>query len=237
MTGLVAGYRLAGVTDTLPLFPLSTVLLPGAALPLHIFEARYRQLVLDLVNDVVPDRRFGVVGIRQGWEVGDDNVDSMYDVGCTAVLQQVQQLPQGRYDITADGEHRFRLLQIDREAAPYLMARVEWLPDTEPAEDPRLAPRLDAAARAAHERYHGTGLRGDRYDAPAEDTEVAELSYALAEDCVLSTEDRQDLLAETDPLARLRLVRRLLVREAEFLRELRAIPAPLTEFAEQSSRN
>ena len=135
MTGLVAGYRLAGVTDTLPLFPLSTVLLPGAALPLHIFEARYRQLVLDLVNDVVPDRRFGVVGIRQGWEVGDDNVDSMYDVGCTAVLQQVQQLPQGRYDITADGEHRFRLLQIDREAAPYLMARVEWLPDTEPAEE------------------------------------------------------------------------------------------------------
>ena len=129
---------MATVTDTLPLFPLSTVLLPGAALPLHIFESRYRQLVLDLVNDVVPDRRFGVVGIRQGWEVGDDNVDSMYDVGCSARLQQVQQLPQGRYDVSADGAQRFRLLQIDREAAPYLMARVEWLPDTEPADDPRI---------------------------------------------------------------------------------------------------
>ncbi|MBK0867294.1 MULTISPECIES: LON peptidase substrate-binding domain-containing protein [unclassified Saccharopolyspora] len=225
------------MTDTLPLFPLSTVLLPGAALPLHIFESRYRQLVLDLVNDVVPDRRFGVVGIRQGWEVGDDNVDSMYDVGCSARLQQVQQLPQGRYDVSADGAQRFRLLQIDREAAPYLMARVEWLPDTEPAEDPRIGPRLDAAARAAHERYHGTGLRGDHYDPPAADTELADLAYALAEDCVLSTEDRQELLAETDPLARLRLVRRLLVREAEFLRELRAIPAPLAEFTEGTSVN
>ncbi|MBB5071175.1 LON peptidase substrate-binding domain-containing protein [Saccharopolyspora gloriosae] len=225
------------MTETLPLFPLSTVLLPGADLPLHIFEARYRQLVLDLVEEVVPDRRFGVVGIRQGWEVGDDNVDSMYDVGCSARLRQVQQLPQGRYDITADGGHRFRLLQIDREAAPYLMARVEWLPDSEPAEDPRLTGRLDAAARAAHERYHGTGLRGDRYDAPATDLDPADLSYALAEDCVLSTDDRQELLAETDPLARLRLVRRLLVREAEFLRELRAVPAPLAEFAEQTSVN
>ncbi|WP_243793297.1 LON peptidase substrate-binding domain-containing protein [Saccharopolyspora gloriosae] len=225
------------MTDTLPLFPLSTVLLPGADLPLHIFEARYRQLVLDLVEEVVPDRRFGVVGIRQGWEVGDDNVDSMYDVGCSARLRQVQQLPQGRYDITADGGQRFRLLQIDREAAPYLMARVEWLPDSEPAEDPRLTGRLDAAARAAHERYHGTGLRGDRYDAPAPDVDPADLSYVLAEDCVLSAEDRQDLLAETDPLARLRLVRRLLVREAEFLRELRAVPAPLAEFAEQTSVN
>ncbi|MFR9731646.1 LON peptidase substrate-binding domain-containing protein [Saccharopolyspora sp. MS10] len=225
------------MTETLPLFPLSTVLLPGADLPLHIFEARYRQLVLDLVNDVVPDRRFGVVGIRQGWEVGDDNVDSMYDVGCSARLRQVRQLPQGRYDITADGCRRFRLLQIDREAAPYLMARVEWLPDTEPAEDPRLISRLDSAARAAHERYHGTGLRGEHYDAPDAELTPGELSYALAEDCVLSADDRQELLAETDPLERLRLVRRLLVREAEFLRELRAVPAPLAEFAEQTSPN
>lgn len=223
--------------DTLPLFPLSTVLLPGASLPLHVFEARYRQLTVDLLNDVVPDRRFGVVGIKQGWEVGDDNVDSMYDVGCSAVLQQAQQLPEGRYDITGSGERRFRLLQIDREAAPYLMARVEWLPDTEVEGESEHRRRLDASARSAHERYHGTGLRGDRYDTPDPDIDFADLSYALAEDCVLSTEDRQALLAETDPLARLQLVRTLLLREAEFLRELRAIPAPLAQFAEQTSVN
>ncbi|EQD88153.1 LON peptidase substrate-binding domain-containing protein [Saccharopolyspora erythraea] len=224
--------------DTLPLFPLSTVLLPGASLPLHVFEPRYRQLTMDLLNEVVPDRRFGVVAIRQGWEVGEDNVDSMYDVGCSAVLRDVRQLPEGRYDITASGEQRFRLLQIDREAAPYLMARVQWLPDVEPKKDSEdLRDRLAASARSAHERYHGTGLRGDSYEAPDDGTAVDELSYALAEDCVLSTEDRQALLAETDPLARLRLVRRLMLREAEFLRELRAVPAPLAEFAAHTSVN
>lgn len=224
--------------ETLPLFPLSTVLLPGTALPLHVFESRYRELVGDLLNEVVPGRRFGVVAIRQGWEVGDDNVDSMYDVGCSAVLDDVQQLPEGRYDITATGQRRFRLLQIDREAAPYLMARVQWLPDTEPAEDsPALRDRVTASARSAHERYHGTGLRKERADPPSEDTEFGQLAYSLVEDCVLSTEDRQALLEETDPMTRIRHARKLMLREAEFLRELRAVPAPLAEFAENSSVN
>lgn len=224
--------------ETLPLFPLSTVLLPGAALPLHVFESRYRELVVDLVNEVMPDRRFGVVAIKQGWEVGEDNIDSMYDVGCSARLDDVRQLPEGRYDITSTGEHRFRLLQIDHEAAPYLMAQVQWLPDTEPEHDSaELRERVTASARSAHERYHGTGLRKDDHETPAEDTEFAQLAYSLADDCVLSTEDRQALLTETDPMTRIRLTRKLMVREAEFLRELRAVPAPLAEFAENSSVN
>jgi Lon protease-like protein len=208
-------------------------------LPLHVFEARYRQLTVDLLNEVVPERRFGVISIKQGWEVGEDNVDSLYEVGCSALLDQVNQLPEGRYDITSVGERRFRLLQVDREAAPYLMARVEWLPDTDPerSEHAHLADRLAASARAAHAKYHGTGLRGDSYEEPSHDLELGELAYALAEDCVLSPEDRQALLEETDALTRLRLVRRLMLREAEFLRELRAIPAPLTEYAQHTSVN
>ena len=224
--------------DTLPLFPLSTVLLPGASLPLHIFEPRYRQLTVDLVNEVVPDRRFGVLGIKQGWEVGEDNVESMHDIGCSALMEQVRQLPEGRYDITSTGEQRFRLLEVDHEAAPYLMAKVEWLPDSKPAHDSEQRRELLAtSARAAHERYHGTGLRGDRYEPPPDDVAIADLAYTLADDCVLSVDDRQSLLAETDPLARLRMVRKLMLREAEFLRELRAVPAPLTEFAEKTSVN
>lgn len=224
--------------DVLPLFPLGSALLPGGHLPLHIFEPRYRQLVTDLVGEELPDRRFGVVGIRQGWEVGEDNVDSMYDVGCSALLDQVRQLPGGRYDISAAGERRFRLLQIDRTAAPYLMAEVDWLPDTAPEHDsPARREHLITAARAAHQRYHETGLRGGRRDVPTEDADAAALSYLLADDCVLTVEDRQELLAETDPLERLRNIRRLLLREAEFLRELRAVPAPLTEFAQHASVN
>lgn len=224
--------------DVLPLFPLGSVLLPGGHLPLHVFEPRYRQLVEDLVGEAVPDRRFGVVAIKQGWEVGEDNVDSMYDVGCSAVLDQVRQLPGGRYDVSAAGERRFRLLQIDRSAAPYLVAKVQWLPDTEPADDsPARREHLTTAARAAHQRYHATGLRGGSRETPGADADAAALSYLLADDCVLTVEDRQDLLAETDPLVRLRNVRRLLLREAEFLRELRAVPAPLAEFAQRTSAN
>ncbi|GAB3682685.1 LON peptidase substrate-binding domain-containing protein [Saccharopolyspora tripterygii] len=224
--------------DTLPLFPLGSVLLPGGRLPLNIFEPRYRDLVQDLLNEDLPDRRFGVVTIRQGWEVGEDNVDSMYDVGCTAVLDQAKQLPGGRYEATAFGERRFRLLQIDHESASYLLARVQWLPDTEPEQDaPGRRERLTAAARDAHQRYHASGLREGPREEPGEAADSADLSYLLADDCVLTTEDRQDLLEETDPLIRLRNVRKLLLREAEFLRELRAVPAPLAEFAQQPSLN
>ncbi|NYH78051.1 hypothetical protein FHR84_001373 [Actinopolyspora biskrensis] len=226
------------MTETLPLFPLGNVLLPGGSLPLHIFEARYRQLVQDLVNEVVPGRRFGVVGIRQGWEVGEDNVDAMYDVGCSARMGEIQQLPEGRYDTTSSGEHRFRLLQLDTEAAPYLMARVEWLPDTEPDQDSeQLRDRLAASARAAHERYLATGLRVEGSTSPPEDADTADLAYGLAESCVLSPDDRQNLLAETDPLLRLRRVRSLINRETEFVRRLRAVPAQLSEFAEHAGHN
>ncbi|MGP4018084.1 LON peptidase substrate-binding domain-containing protein [Saccharopolyspora sp. 5N708] len=224
--------------DMLPLFPLGTVLLPGGHLPLHIFEPRYRQLVTDLVHEDLPDRLFGVVAIRQGWEVGEDNVDSMYDVGCSARLDQVRQLPGGRYDVSAAGERRFRLLQIDRSAAPYLMANIQWLPDTTPEDDsPARREHLTTAARSAYQRYHATGLRGGPREMPGADADAPELSYLLADDCVLTVEDRQELLTETDPLVRLRNIRRLLLREAEFLRELRAVPAPLTEFAQQTSVN
>lgn len=224
--------------DTLPLFPLGSVLLPGGDLPLHVFEARYRKLVQDLLNEELPDRRFGVVAIRQGWEVGEDNVDSMYDVGCTAIMDNVRQLAGDRYDVTARGERRFRLLQIDNESAPYLLAHVQWLPDATPEPDnPARRERLTAAAWEAHERYHSAGLRGSTRRTPDPETDPADLPYALADDCVLSVEDRQDMLAETDPMVRLRDLRRLLLRESQFLRELRAVPAPLAEFAQQPSPN
>lgn len=221
----------------LPLFPLGSVVLPGSSLPLQIFEPRYRQLTTDLMEGTVPDRRFGVIAIRQGWEVGENNVDALYEVGCSVRVRQVRQLPAGRFALTADGEQRFQLLDVDRESAPYLIGTVRWLPDTQP--DPDSGPlqrQLAASALAAHHRYHHSGPRRAAYRTP-QDTAVDTLAYELAESCVLSAEDRQDLLAETDPLARLRLVRGLLLRESEFLRTLRAIPAPLQEFAQDSGTN
>ena len=92
------------VVASLPLFPLSTVLMPGAPLPLHIFEPRYRQLTVDLVTGVVPDKQFGVVAVREGWTPDDDgDRRGLHRVGCTAELLDARRLPDGRFDIVTRG--------------------------------------------------------------------------------------------------------------------------------------
>lgn len=226
------------MTSTLPLFPLGTVLLPGASLPLHVFEPRYRQLTVDLVTGAVPDRCFGVVAIRQGWEVGAENAESLHEVGCSAVLKEARRLPDGRFDLTTLGGRRFRLLSVEEDSAPYLVGEVEWLPDSpSPTAVREVLPLLADSARAAHGRYREAAWERDEWTPPAADTTYEDLAYALASDCMLTLEDRQRLLEETDPARRLRLVRRMLHREAGILRALRAVPAPLSELGQLPHRN
>jgi uncharacterized protein len=221
------------VTTTLPLFPLGTVLLPGALLPLHVFEPRYRQLTVDLVTGAVPDRSFGVVAIRQGWEVGEENVAALHDVGCSAVLQTANRLPDGRFDLTTVGGSRFRLLSVDASSAPYLVGEVEWLPDTAaPPEVEALLPLLTESAQAAYNRYREAALL-DGKPAPTTD----DLAYHLAGECLLTLEDRQRLLEETSLPRRLRLIRQILHREAGILSTLHAVPAPLSELGPLPHRN
>jgi Lon protease-like protein len=227
------------VADTLPLFPLATVLLPGASLPLHIFEARYRRLTTDLVTGELPGRSFGVVAIRPGWSTNDVEAAGLHEYGCTAVLRQVHRLPDGRFDITTDGERRFRILDIDASTAPYLIANIEWVPDAEPAEPDataELSP-LVRAAREAHRHYCATAWRREDWHEPPDDADPRILAHLLAADCLLALEDRQNLLEETRPAHRLRLIRQMLLCEAEFLRTLRAVPVPFTQFAAEPSRN
>ena len=116
--------------EMLPLFPLGVVLYPGMLLPLHIFEERYRQLVRDLL-DGPETRRFGVIAIRKGRETGVDGVQSLYEIGCTAVLRRVDKHEDGRYDIVAVGTERFRLLRLD-QTRPYLQGEVEILAEEQP---------------------------------------------------------------------------------------------------------
>ena len=123
--------------DVIPLFPLGTPLFPGVVLPLHVFEPRYRRLVRDLLE--LPEgaaRCFGVVAIRQGWEVEDvAPAEALYDVGCTARLQTVRPQSDGGFGIVTGGD-RFRLLDVVvGEDPPYLQAEVEWLAEEEAAEE------------------------------------------------------------------------------------------------------
>lgn len=223
------------MAETVPLFPLGAVLLPGVSLALHIFEPRYRQLTVDLVTGAVPRRRFGVIAVKQSL----GTVEETHDIGCTAVLQEARRLPDGRFDIVTRGAKRFRLLDVDDTSAPYLLGRVEWVPDDNPtAEQSMLLPTLARSARAAHRQYHwALGQDDADREAPPADVNVATLAYLLASDCLLALEDQQALLEERDPVNRLRLVRTLLVREAAFLRMLRAVPVELDQLAMNASRN
>jgi hypothetical protein len=127
------------VGELIPLFPLGTPLFPGVVLPLQIFEPRYRRLMHDLMSHPESgDRRFfGVVAIRQGWEVEQvAPAEALYDIGCTARLQAVRPQPDGGFRIVTVGGDRFRLLDVVvGDDPPYLQAEVDWLGEEEAAEE------------------------------------------------------------------------------------------------------
>ena len=241
--------------ELIPLFPLGTPLFPGVVLPLQIFEPRYRRLMQDLLSHPESgDRRFfGVVAIRQGWEVEQvAPAEALYDIGCTARLRAVRPQSDGGFRIVTVGGDRFRLLDVVvGEDPPYLQAEVEWLDDQEPAVVPDTVEVLARSVRQQFTRYvsevAGLSLgRGDEGQGPgrgdAVDAETAvlvgavsddptALSYLVASVALLTTEDRQALLAEPATRRRLAAEFRLLRRELTLLQELGAVPASLHEFA------
>src|SRR4051812_28599458 len=105
------------------MFPLGTVLLPGAYLSLHVFEPRYRALVQACL-DGTPE--FGVALIERGSEVGGG--DSRFDVGCVARIVEAVTLPDGRWAIGAVGARRIRV-DAWLEEDPYPRAEVTPWPD------------------------------------------------------------------------------------------------------------
>jgi Lon protease-like protein len=129
----------------LPMFPLGTVLLPFAHLPLHIFEPRYRALVKDCLAG---DGEFGVVLIERGQEVGGGDV--RFGVGTVAKIVQTAELPDGRWLVDAIGTERFRITEWLPED-PYPQALVEDL-DDEPFDATPGVEKEAAERRTAVER-------------------------------------------------------------------------------------
>ena len=111
------------------MFPLGTVLLPFAHLPLHIFEPRYRALVKDCLAG---DGEFGVVLIERGQEVGGG--DARFGVGTVARIVQTAELPDGRWLLDAVGTERFRVTEWLPDA-PYPLAMVEALDEAPDSAD------------------------------------------------------------------------------------------------------
>ncbi len=131
----------------IPLFPLHAVLVPGAPLPLHVFEPRYRALVTDCLAAGAP---FGVVCISAGREVGAGSV-SFAAVGTLAEIREVSRYPDGRFDIVTIGTTRFRLTGVLGDRKPYLVGIGELLPEV-PGDAERSA-RLARRVRSRFVRY------------------------------------------------------------------------------------
>lgn len=204
----------------LPLFPLGTVLVPGLVLPLRVFEPRYRALVDDLLTGPEDHRVFGVVAIRSGHEVGPENLKSLYDVGCTAVVREVTPLDDGTLQLVTTGGVRFRLDGIDdASATPYLTGLVSPLsePDGDDADVEVLAAKV-AAQFAAYRQERGTS-QISRSESPRV------LSYLVVAGMALELADRQRLLEQPDTARRLAAELSLLARERVLFRELRALPS------------
>jgi uncharacterized protein len=231
------------MSETLPLFPLSTVLFPGMRLPLHIFEERYRTLAADLLARPEP-RRFGVIAIRQGREVGANAVTALHEVGCIALVREVTPHADGRYDIQTVGTDRFRLLRLEQPGkTPYFRAEIEIMPDTDVAPDgdnKRPAP-IGVVVRQVHAGFraylNALADRGGGVISVADlPDEPVLLSYVVGAAMIIDLPERQSLLAAPDALSRLRLERSLLSRETGMLRATTSRPAPDYSF-EQFSPN
>jgi len=177
------------ITD-FPLFPLGMVALPTEAVPLHIFEARYKAMITHCLENEV---EFGIV-----W-LGDDG---LRPIGCACEVEQViERLDDGRLNILTRGTRPFRLVER-HDDLPYPAGTVEFLED-------RLEDRDTGAQGEAHDAYatlveEATDLRPDR-------SELADLSaYAMAATVDFGLEAKQGLLDLRSENARLRLVTRLL---------------------------
>lgn len=198
----------------LPLFPLSTVLFPGMALPLRIFEDRYKLMLRRCLEG---DRTLGIVLIKAGWEVGE--AADPHHVGTAARITRVERLDEGRMNLKVVGEQRFRIRSLVH-GEPYLQADVEMLPEPAPSE-------LDPLGTTVRHRFveYVQGLR--RLSGQPDSTfpmpeGILELSYAVAANLQISRIEQQALLEES-PAQRLQHESTVLSRELTLIQRLGAV--------------
>lgn len=177
---------------TMPMFPLTQPLLPGALLPLNVFEPRYRAMFQAILADDEHPPEFGVTMIERGFEVGGG--EERTDLGTVARILDMDVTPDGRYSVIAVGAERLRVrawLPDD----PYPRADVERWPDEgEAGVDPAEIDSLRERVATINERVRALGE-----DAPAADTEISDdphlAVYHLAALAPLGPADRHKLLA------------------------------------------
>ena len=184
----------------IPLFPLNVVLMPGAPLPLHIFEERYKQMVNECLEQ---ESEFGMV-------FADES--GTRKVGCTArIVELVERYEDGRMLILVEGSRRFRLNNV-LTGKPYYVGEIDFFEEEDEEEDvSALAEEcialLERVVEAATE-----GSVGIEIEPP-----YRNLSFAIAGRVEFEPDTRQQILELTSERERLEKVKELLTAAAERL--------------------
>ena len=122
----------------IPLFPLALVLFPGQAIPLHIFEPRYRLMTRQCIETRSP---FGVVFVH------DSNIAQ---TGCSAlIVKTLKEYDDGRFDILTAGQKAFRLIRTHNDLV-YFEADVEYLEEDFDGIDPSVSANLEKLYQQCH---------------------------------------------------------------------------------------
>ena len=189
--------RVEASAGTLKVFPLpSVVLFPGAIVPLHIFEPRYRALVGDCLAG---DKVMALAGLEPGWESDSGERPRMRPLCCAGVIAWHEELPEGRFNIILQGVVRARILKELPGDKPYREVQAQLLPDSTyqgPEEELLKQALLDVSGRIPPEASQSLL----QLAAHAQGGALADLvGSSLIEDL----DRRQELLCELDVRKRL----------------------------------
>lgn len=190
----------------LPVFPLPLVLLPGELLPLHIFEPRYRQMLVDIETE---RNLFGVSLFEA--TTGLSNKPEIGSIGCVAEVREIQPVPQGRSNIQTLGVIRYRIIDFVDLGKPYLTAEVAFFED---ADEDKTA--LETASeeiftlfeRVAKAAFDLSGNRGKFPELQRSDPE--RLSFVVAAAFNFENETKYELLKMDSTLERFDRLRTIL---------------------------
>jgi Lon protease-like protein len=181
--------------DTLPLFPLSNVVLfPGVQTPLHVFEPRYRQLTQ---HALAGERRIGMVAVRPEHADALAGDPPLFEVGCEGRITESKQLPDGRFHILLHGAQRFRITG-ERPREPgrlYRLAEIERLEDAfDEAERPRVIALRHRALEIVAEILSATDARKAVGPEAFRDVDDVTFVNALSNAFAFATAEKQGLL-------------------------------------------
>jgi Lon protease-like protein len=203
------------MTSVVPLFPLpNVVLFPGAVLPLHIFEQRYKAMMEHCLAD---RRQFAMALLRPGWEKCYYDRPSIEPVVCLGTILTHERLADGRYNLLLRGVSRARIIRELPPSQPFRLAELETFPSEGQTMEidlmdqrSQLCELLNTGA-LRHTPWGQAMARMARE--PVTTVQLADLmAFSMIEDVNL----KQSLLAEPDPLLRIQTTLRAIRKLAPF---------------------